>query len=354
MVSLYDFGGVRGRRGSKAINFSSLLADESANLRQTQDGETVGMPEEEPAPTPPTLDGGAGGTGSGFADGDGTGGGGGGGEADESNGPAVGVNGDPSAVASGQPGTGGLGGLLGAVATVAAPAVAQGLSQVATGRSIGQHVMNAVNSVTGGGNSADSAQSTGVAPGSSEAEAQGLGIGTNDTGQNTTGAGTASADSAASAAANAAAAAEAAGVATSDTGQATGGVGVGGGGDGGGGGGGGDGTVICTELHRQGYMTDEVYLADAEFGKTLSPAVIAGYHLWAKPYVCLMQRKDRVGRATTALARALALPWAQEMAFRMGVGERGHWLGTALLICGVPVCGTIGFLFGKENDHAFA
>ena len=96
-------------------------------------------------------------------------------------------------------------------------------------------------------------------------------------------------------------------------------------------GGGGD-SLICTELHRQGILPDHIYRADSAFGATLPVETIRGYHLFARPYVRLMQKS----RFATWAASQLALPWAQEMAFRMGAISKGNKFGSLLLTVGVP------------------
>jgi hypothetical protein len=72
-------------------------------------------------------------------------------------------------------------------------------------------------------------------------------------------------------------------------------------------------TVICTELHRQGYLSDEIIEKDAEFGRTIrveSPEVYQGYRLLADPVVVRMQKS----KVFTAIVAKVALPWAKWMA----------------------------------------
>jgi hypothetical protein len=65
-------------------------------------------------------------------------------------------------------------------------------------------------------------------------------------------------------------------------------------------------TVICTELHRQGYLSDEIIEKDAEFGRTIrveSPEVYQGYRLLADPVVVRMQKS----KVFTAIVAKVAL-----------------------------------------------
>ena len=106
------------------------------------------------------------------------------------------------------------------------------------------------------------------------------------------------------------------------------------------GGGGMFGTVVCTELNRQGLMSDALYEADCEFARTLPVEVITGYHVWAVPLVHWMQQSKTV----TWLASLLAIPWAKEMAYRIGRRSKGSIVGKVVLFVGVPVCRMISLL----------
>ena len=79
------------------------------------------------------------------------------------------------------------------------------------------------------------------------------------------------------------------------------------------GGGGGGVTVICTELHRQGYLSNDIMEKDRNFGihiRKTDPAVYAGYIMWA-PTVVKIMKKSKLFTKTISL---LAVPWATYMA----------------------------------------
>lgn len=238
---------------------------------------------------------------------------------------------------SGQPGTGGVMGMAKGVAS------ALGFMTNPVTAVLGMAARKAASSAGIGGGSGSPAGVgpsgvSAVSPGSAEAEAQEAGLGTNATGQNTTGAGS-STSPANTAATGAEAAAQDAGVATNDTGQATGG------GDGGGGGGG---RFICTELVRQGKMSESLLAIDQRHSKTLHPHVMAGYAVWAEGYA----RAMRTSPGLTAFTRPIALARAEAVAYSAGYRIDRHYGGMVVRLIGEPVCFVIGWIKGMFNAHA--
>ena len=107
-------------------------------------------------------------------------------------------------------------------------------------------------------------------------------------------------------------------------------------------------TVICTELHRQGFMSDEIREADERFGRMISatsPETMLGYHYWAIPIVNLMQKS----RLFTKIVWAVARPWAYHMAYEMGSLEKDNLLGKVLMKVGGFVSKTIGKSISAKN-----
>jgi len=110
-----------------------------------------------------------------------------------------------------------------------------------------------------------------------------------------------------------------------------------------GGGAGAGGTIICTELHRQGLMDDETYRADSDFGRVLgasAPAILTGYRFLAAPIVHKMIESHEF----TMVVYKFAKPWADEMAHLMGRKAQGDLAGLVIMIVGVPICLVVGFL----------
>lgn len=104
------------------------------------------------------------------------------------------------------------------------------------------------------------------------------------------------------------------------------------------------GTVICTELHRQGYMTGEMLKKDAEHGRLVrvnNPSVFVGYIWLARPVVKLMRKSQLF----TDLISIPAMAWARDMAGEKSLaGKLINKLGN--LIC-KPVGDCIIYLDSK-------
>jgi hypothetical protein len=104
------------------------------------------------------------------------------------------------------------------------------------------------------------------------------------------------------------------------------------------------GTVICTELHRQGIMSKELYAEDVLFGKMVEkefPAIMAGYRVLAAPIVFGMKRS----KFFTKMIAPFGMSWARSMA-----GEP-ELLGSAILYFGAPICGLVGLFLPKKVVH---
>jgi hypothetical protein len=112
------------------------------------------------------------------------------------------------------------------------------------------------------------------------------------------------------------------------------------------------GTVICTELHRQGLMDEAIFKADEAFGRYLrdnQKEVLIGYHFWARPIVRLMQKSHGFAQIVNVLAK----PWSYEMAYRVGARDKGSFVGKILMDVGVPVCRIIGRVVDKGQEYRF-
>jgi hypothetical protein len=104
-------------------------------------------------------------------------------------------------------------------------------------------------------------------------------------------------------------------------------------------------TVICTELHRQGFMSNKVFALDQAYGFDLAkkhPEVYAGYIRLATPIVERMKRSPRFSRFVWMLAK----PWADEMAHQMGHGK-GSIIGSLIMAIGYPLCKSVGSRIGR-------
>lgn len=113
------------------------------------------------------------------------------------------------------------------------------------------------------------------------------------------------------------------------------------------------GKIICTELHRQGMMTNDVFDADQAYGRIMwvaDPDVMVGYHLWAPTIVRWMQSS----RFVTAVTIIIAMTWARQMAFVMGVEEKGTIRGAAIMAAGKWFCRVLGCWSSARGRKAAA
>ena len=95
---------------------------------------------------------------------------------------------------------------------------------------------------------------------------------------------------------------------------------------------GGMGTVICTELHRQGIMPLDIYIKDMQYGESLDQETLIGYRLLATPVVKLMHKYAIV----TKLISIPAMAWARNMA-----GDY-NFFGSLISMIGEPICNVVG------------
>ena len=149
-------------------------------------------------------------------------------------------------------------------------------------------------------------------------------------------------------------------------------VGGGGGPGGSGGGGGGGGKIICTKLHELGLMSTDIYLADQAFGAELlqtRPDIYNGYRAWAEivvdwmsgqgpkmmPWMSDEQFGHAAQRWSTSWAQDIATPWAEHMAYKMGVVEKDNVTGRMITLVGIPICKAVGVwqrIFGASEKPA--
>ena len=87
------------------------------------------------------------------------------------------------------------------------------------------------------------------------------------------------------------------------------------------------GKIICGELYRQGYLSEELWQADNQYAdEHVSDETIALYHKWAQPIVNLMSRSA----VATEIVKPYGLAWAQHMAYLQGATTENSFLGAAL------------------------
>jgi hypothetical protein len=107
------------------------------------------------------------------------------------------------------------------------------------------------------------------------------------------------------------------------------------------------GSVVCTELHRQGLMSDEWYAADSKYGRTkIDSDTMAGYHSWGIPLAKAMRESPTL----TAIVKPLGLAWAEHMAYEMGATQEDNALGATMQAVGVPINRFIGQVNGLLKE----
>jgi len=104
------------------------------------------------------------------------------------------------------------------------------------------------------------------------------------------------------------------------------------------------GTVICTELYRQGIMPDDIFEADKAFGVAVEPETMAGYHLWGIPAANLMKRS----KLFTWAIKPFGMAWANHMAGNENI------LGAVLMKIGIPVCNFLGRSISRKVEVTHA
>jgi hypothetical protein len=114
--------------------------------------------------------------------------------------------------------------------------------------------------------------------------------------------------------------------------------------------GGAGGKVICTEVHRLGYISDEFYNADVEYAKeNANYATMLGYHSWAKPFVRVMSSNPKIA----IKAIPLAVEWSKHSAYEMGITDKDSEVGKTLLETAIPLCEKIGNMMIKDGNEDY-
>ncbi len=86
------------------------------------------------------------------------------------------------------------------------------------------------------------------------------------------------------------------------------------------------GKIICGELYRQGFLSEEVWEADQRFGKELyqsNPRISLGYVFWAREVVKYMKNNPN----HTKYLYRICKPWTEHMAYKMGISKKRNIVG---------------------------
>lgn len=135
------------------------------------------------------------------------------------------------------------------------------------------------------------------------------------------------------------------------------------------GGGGGDCKIICAKLNELGFFEDDINTADQAFGRYLReahPDIFNGYLAWAQTVVDWMEgngphalfwmskeNHDRIAKdLTIKYLNKLARPWAEEMAYMMGVRKESNLAGKIIMAVGLPICWVVGKMGFKPVEKS--
>lgn len=91
-----------------------------------------------------------------------------------------------------------------------------------------------------------------------------------------------------------------------------------------------EGKIICTELHRQGYMPDFIYEMDSKFGDIMlqkNPEVMYGYWIWAQLIVNKLKKSKSFSKF---VYKYFVKDWSEYMAYEMGVLPKQNYKGKFL------------------------
>ena len=107
-----------------------------------------------------------------------------------------------------------------------------------------------------------------------------------------------------------------------------------------------DDTVVCTELHNTGFMSDEIYARDVEYSREyFSQEALEGYRSWGIPVVRLMRKNTYLKDITVLIVDS----FLEESSYRFGESEVGNEMGKYYLDNAVPLFERIGVLIDDPD-----
>ncbi len=105
-------------------------------------------------------------------------------------------------------------------------------------------------------------------------------------------------------------------------------------------------SVICTELNRQGLLSDRLTDASNKYAdEKLDRLVLSGYHYWGRPTARLMKNSKEI----TKLVEPLAGPWARQMEYKVGLTTKVDPVGEVLVGMGLAHSRELGVWLAKNN-----
>ena len=130
--------------------------------------------------------------------------------------------------------------------------------------------------------------------------------------------------------------------------------------------------IICAKLYEIGLLPKDIFEADQAFGNLLKikqPDVYNGYIAWAQivvdwlsgkgpkmmPWMSDKEFSIAIQKWSTSWAENIATPWAEYMAYKMGIKKDINKTGFVLMMVGIPISKAVGVrqrIFGKNNKPA--
>lgn len=102
------------------------------------------------------------------------------------------------------------------------------------------------------------------------------------------------------------------------------------------------GSVICTELHRQGRLPVALYELGYSHFSSLHPNTVLGYRSWAEKIVPLMRKSKGLSKFLAPIAVAR---------YRMIVLQEFSFLGAVTIYFGQPICFIIGSVLAAAKEN---
>ena len=102
--------------------------------------------------------------------------------------------------------------------------------------------------------------------------------------------------------------------------------------------------VLCSELYRQGYLDEKIYIADNKHAQKIDINIRDGYKYIASPFVKLMRKS----KLFTLFLKPFITSWAYHMAYKEKVVKNDNLLGKIIAFIGMPLCGFVGNHLNKQ------
>jgi len=112
------------------------------------------------------------------------------------------------------------------------------------------------------------------------------------------------------------------------------------------------GTVICTQLYKDGHIPAAVFKADNAYViKHFSTATRNGYKFWAIPLVAQMRKHPTI----YSIVKFFGVHWSYHCAADSNRAYKSNLVGALLIAVAVPICYLIGCIVGSVDDsHLWA